>query len=211
MRRRLLLPAFLIAAFAPLAEAQQATVEQIPDQPPQPVQQPRPAAPKPKPKPAAVKKPASAPAAPDLKAKLLEKIKDWTVFIYDAADGRVCFAATAPSDMQPKAVKRTPVIFYVTTWQKDGIHNEISVKLGYVLKANAVATVTVGNQSFALAADDDKVFAKDPADERRLLAAMVGGGPMTVKAISAKGVATTDHYSLDGASAAVQKAQETCP
>ncbi len=157
-----------------------------------------------------MKKPA--PAAPEVKARLLEKIKDWTVFIYEGAtEGRICFAATAPTDMQPKNTKRTPVIFYVTTWQKDGVQNEVSVKQGYAMKANAVATVTIGGQNFALAADDDKVYARDPADERKLLAAMSAGGPMTIKATSAKGTATTDQYSLDGVSLAVQKLQEACP
>ncbi len=204
MRCRPILPALFIMALAPLAEAQQSTPQQAV---PQPAQPPRPAAAKPKPKP----KPKPAPAVPEVKARLLERIQDWTVFIYEGAEGRVCFAATAPTDMQPKSSKRTSVIFYVTTWQKDGVHNEVSVRLGYPMKANAIATVTVGGQNFALTADEDKVYAKDPADERKLLAAMAGGGPMTVKATSAKGMATTDQYSLNGVSLAVQKLQEACP
>jgi hypothetical protein len=207
MQCRLLLSASLIAAFAPPAAAQQTAPQQ---NAPQPAQSTRPAeATKPKPKrPPTPKKPAS---VATVKAGLLEKIKDWTVFVYEGSDGRVCFAATAPTDMQPKAAKRTPVIFYVTTWQKDGVRNEVSVKLGYTMKANSDATVTIGGQNFALVADDDKAFAKDQADERKLLAAMTSGGPMIVKGTSAKGTATTDQYSLDGVSAAVQKLQEACP
>jgi len=189
--------------------AQQADVEQVA---PEPAQQPKPAT-KPKPKPVPVAAPAKKPAAPapEVKARLLERIKDWTVFIYEGAEGRVCFAASAPIDMQPKAAKRSPVIFYVTTWQKDGVHKEVSLRQGYAMKANAVATVTVGGQNFSLSADDDKAYAKDPADERKLLDAMVAGGPMTVKATSAKGTQTTDQYSLEGVAAAVQKLEESCP
>ncbi len=206
MRRHLLLPALLLTAFVPLAEAQQTE----PQQPvPQPSQAPRPAAPKPKPKPPAAKKPA--PAAPEVKAKLLERVKDWAVYIFESGESRVCFAAAAPSDMQPKTAKRTPVVFYVTTWQKEGVHDEISVKLGYAMKANATATVTVAGQSFSLTADEDKAYAKDPAEERKLLAAMTAGGPMIVKATPAKGAATTDQYSLDGLELAVQKVREACP
>jgi hypothetical protein len=207
MPRSLLLPALLTIAFAfSPAEAQQTA----PQQPaPQPAQAPKPAAPKPKPKPPAAKKPAPVPEA---KAKILEKIKDWAVYIHEGAEGRVCFAATAPSDMQPKTAKRTPVVFYVTTWQKEGVYNEVSLKQGYAMKANAAATVTVAGQSFTLtAADDDKAYAKDPAEERRLLVAMAAGGPMTVKATPAKGAATTDRYSLDGLAPAMQKLKEACP
>src|SRR5271157_1207663 len=184
MRGGLVIPAILLTLLAPCALAQDADVEQVVPQPTQPPKPAAPAKPKPKPAPAPAKKPV--PAAPEGKARLLERIKDWTVLIYEGADGRVCFAASSPTDMQPKTAKRTPVIFYVTTWQKDGIHKEVSVRQGYAMKANGVATVTVGGQSFSLTADDEKAYAKDPAEERKLIAAMVAGGPMIVKATSAK-------------------------
>jgi len=205
MQVRPLLLASFIAAGAPLASAQQ--VQPLAPAP-QPAKPPKPAVAKPKP---AVKKPATAPAA--VKARLLEKIGDWSVFVHEDAGGRVCFAAAAPTDMQPKAAtaNRTPVVFYVTTWQKDGVRNEVSVKLGYAIKANSSAAVTAGGQRFALPGNDDKAYAKDTGDERKLLQAMAAGGQMAVKATSAKGTATTDQYSLDGAYAAVQKLQEACP
>jgi len=218
MLRLMLVCASLVLATALPSMAQQAA---SPNPPPQPSPNPRPApAAKPKPKPAAataVKKPAAVVAAPadanaaDNKAHMLEKIKDWSVFVHEGPEGRVCFAATAPTDMQPKTVKRTPVIFYVTTWQKDGIHNEVSVKQGYSLKPNSGATVTVGAQNFAMTAEDDKAFVKDPADERKIITAMSGGGTMTIKGVSAKGTATVDQYSLNGVPEAVQKLKETCP
>jgi Invasion associated locus B (IalB) protein len=208
MQVRPLLLASFIAAGAPLASAQQ--VQPLPPAP-QAAKPPKPAVVKPKP---AVKKPVPTAAAPAaVKARLLEKIGDWSVFIHEDASGRVCFAAAAPTDMQPKTAtaNRTPVVFYITTWQKDGVRNEVSVKLGYSMKANSSAAVTAGGQHFALPGSDDKAYAKDTGDERKLLAAMSAGGQMAVKATSAKGTATTDQYSLDGASAAVQKLQEVCP
>ncbi len=217
MQVRLLLPAMLMAVLAPLAAAQDYPAQQ---EQPQPAPQPQPPAkPKPKPKPAApaAKKPspvavaAPAPAVAP-KARLLEKIGDWSVFLYEDPAGRVCFAASAPMDMQPKAAtaKRTPVVFYVTAWKKDGVRNEISVKLGYPIKPKSVAAVTAGGASFTLPSDDDKAYTKDLADEQKLLAAMSGGGSMIVKAISAKGTATIDQYSLEGLAAAVHKAQQAC-
>jgi hypothetical protein len=114
--------------------------------------------------------------------------------------------------MQPKAAtaKRTPVVFYVTDWQKDGVRGEVSVKLGYAVKPKSTATITAGGHNFSLPADDDKAFAKDQADEQKLLSAMAGGGSMVVKATSAKGTATTDQYSLEGLAPALQKAQAAC-
>lgn len=203
--------------------AQQQTPQPTPAPRPAPAVRPQQPSTPPKPKPAAtpatpqVKKPApgAAPATAatpaETKARLLEKIKDWTIFIHEGQGGRICFAASVPSDMQPKAAKRTPVIFYLTTWQKDGIRNEVSVKQGYSLKANTPATVTVGKQDFKLTPEDDKAFVKEPADERKLITAMSGGGSMVVKAVSAKGTATVDQYSLAGLPEAIQKIQEACP
>ena len=221
MQARLLLSATLMAVLAPVAAAQDFPAQQPPTQQPtvQQPSKPKPpvvTAPKPKPvaAPAAAKKPGpavvTAPVGP--KARLLEKIGDWSVFIYEDTAGRVCFAASAPTDMQPKAAtsKRTPVVFYVTAWQKDGIRSEVSVKLGYSTKPKSVAAVSAAGRSFSLPADDDKAYAKDTAEEQKLLAAMAGGGSMVVKATSAKGTATTDQYSLEGLAAAVGKAQQAC-
>jgi hypothetical protein len=208
MLRHLPALAILTGISVPFAVFAQETAPQAVPQPAQP-QRPAPAA-KPKPKPPAAKKTA-APAPAETKAHLVQKIKDWTVFVYEGQEGRVCFIAAPPTDMQPKTVKRTHVIFYVTTWQKDGVRNEVSVKQGYTMKANATATVTLGGQNYVLTAEDDKVFVKDAASERKLLAAMAGGGPMVVKATPAKGAATTDQYSLDGMTEAMQKMQEVCP
>jgi hypothetical protein len=205
MQSRLLVSILMPCLIAFPAAAQQL---QPPASSPAPVA-PQPAKPKPpKPKPAAAK---PAALAPTPKARLLEKIGDWSVFAYDDGGGKVCFAAAAPSEPPLQAAKRTPVVFYITTWQKDGVRNEISVKLGYSMKPNSSATVTAGGKTFTLPGDDDKAYAKDANDERKLLAAMSSGGLMVVKATSAKGTATADRYSLDGAGAAVQKLQEICP
>lgn len=216
MLARPIISATLMAVLAPLASAQDFQTQQEPA-PQQQAKPPKAAVTAPKPKAAApVKK--SGPVAiaapvPTVKARLLEKIGDWSVFIYEDASGRVCFAAAAPTDMQPKAAtaKRTPVVFYVTSWQKDGVRNEVSVKLGYLMKPKSAVSVTAGGRGFSLPGDDDKAYAKDTADEQKLLAAMAGGGTMAVKATSAKGTATTDQYSLEGLSAALQKVQLACP
>ncbi len=145
------------------------------------------------------------------KAKLLEKVDDWTVFVHEGGDGKVCFASSLPKDTQPKGAKRAPAYFYVTTWQKDGVKNEVSVKLGYTLKADSAPTVTVGSDNFEMFPREDKAFIKNPADERKLVQAMLAGSTMVVKATSARGTDTTDQYSLIGISKAVQKVQEACP
>jgi invasion protein IalB len=151
-------------------------------------------------------------AEPDNKARLVEKFDDWTVFVHDGgADGKVCFASTTPKDVSPKGAKRTPVYFYVTTWQKDGVRNEVSVKLGYEIKPDSTPTVTIGNNAFDLFPRDDKAFIKNPPDERKLVQAMLAGSTMVVKATSSRGTESVDQYSLAGITAATKKVEEICP
>jgi hypothetical protein len=193
--------------------------------------------PKPKPKPAAVPNPAApgaaaAPAAPAADpaaapgavpaappkpkppaplAKLLDKHADWTSYVHETRGAKVCFAAATPKDMLPKAVKRTNVYFYLTTWQKDGVRDEASLTVGYQLKPNTPVKVMVDSAEFTFFARLDKAYIQDPNEERKLLQAMSTGQNMTVQAVSAKGTQTTDQYSLAGLDAAVKKIGEVCP
>ena len=115
-------------------------------------------------------------------AKLVQTFENWQVFVHEAQGDKVCFAASQPKNMEPKTAKRGPVYFYLTTWAKDGVRNEVSVKLGYPLKPDGDTTIVIGSTEFKLFPKDDKGFMKDPAEERKLLDAMKKGTTLTVKA-----------------------------
>ncbi len=144
-------------------------------------------------------------------AKLLKTFDDWQVFVHEANDEKVCFAASAPKDMSPKGVNRGSVFLYLTTWQKDNVKNELSIKVGYTFKPESTPTVTVGSDLFELYPKDDKAFMRDPAEERKLVDAMRKGSSLTVKGTSSRGTTTEDKYSLIGLSAALSHVEEVCP
>jgi hypothetical protein len=144
-------------------------------------------------------------------AKLLKTFDDWQVFVHEANDEKVCFAATAPKEMLPKGVNRGSVFLYLTTWQKDGVKNELSIKVGYTLKPESVPTLAVGTQQFELYAKDDKAFMRDPAEEKKLLEAMRKGSSLTMKGMSSRGTGTEDKYSLIGLTAALANVEQACP
>ncbi len=157
----------------------------------------------PKPKPVVVTPP----------AKFLEKHDDWHSYIHEAGGVKVCFAAAVPKDSEPKAVKRGPAYFYVTTWPKDGVRNEASVAIGYPLKPDGPVKVIIGAEEFEFFGRQDKAFIKDPANERKLMEAMSSAASpvMMVKGVSARGTETMDQYSLAGVGAAIKKMEQTCP
>jgi Invasion associated locus B (IalB) protein len=145
-------------------------------------------------------------------AKLLKTFDDWQVFVHEANDDKVCFAASAPKDTSPKkGVSRGSIFLYLTTWQKDKVRNEVSFKVGYTLKPESVPTLTVGSQEFELYAKDDKAFMRDPADEKKLIDAMRKGSTLTMKGVSSRGTNTEDKYSLNGLTAALNHVEQACP
>ena len=144
-------------------------------------------------------------------AKLVQKFDNWQVFVHETKDEKVCFAAAQPKSMEPKTAKRGPVFLYLTTWQKDGVRNELSVKIGYAMKADSEPVAIVGTEQFKLYPKDDKAFMRDPGEERKLLDAMKKASTLTVKGTSARGTATVDQYSLSGLGAALTSLGTACP
>jgi hypothetical protein len=140
---------------------------------------------------------------------LLEKFQDWSAY---AATGspKVCFAVAKPKESAPKAVKRGPVFFYISRWPADNVVNEISVKMGYPFAEGAKVTVTVGGGKFDLFTKEEGAFVEKPDMETKLIEAMKMGNTMKIQGKSARGTTTTDTYSLNGLSDALDRAAKEC-
>lgn len=140
--------------------------------------------------------------------KELTQHKDWTTYEHRGAPGDICFATSQPKQTEPAGISREDAYFYVSAWPKDGVKNEISVKLGYAVKADTQITVVVGRAEFALFAKGDKAFVRDPNDELKLVNAMRRGNNMVVTATNEEGVTTKDTYSLLGVTAAIREVND---
>ena len=141
---------------------------------------------------------------------LLQKFKDWSAY---AATGtpKVCFAVAKPKDSNPKkGIKRDPVFFYISRWPADNVVNEVSVKMGYPFGSGAKATVTVGTAKFELFTKDEGAFVEKPEIENKLVEAMKGASTMKIEGKSSRGTATSDIYSLEGLSDALDRAAKEC-
>jgi invasion protein IalB len=141
---------------------------------------------------------------------LLEKFKDWSAY---AATGspKVCFAVAKPTNSNPKTVKRGPIFFYISQWPADKVVNEISVKMGYPFSEGAKVTLTVGAAKFELFTKDEGAFVDKPETEAKIIEAMKTGSTMKIDGKSARGTATSDTYSLNGLSDALDRAAKECP
>ena len=140
---------------------------------------------------------------------LLEKFKDWSAY---AATGspKVCFAVAKPTDSNPKKIKRGPIFFYISRWPGDNVMDEISVKMGYPFSEGAKATLTVGTAKFELFTKEEGAFVEKPDMETKIIEAMKTGSTMKINGKSARGTATSDVYSLNGLSDALERAAKEC-
>lgn len=140
---------------------------------------------------------------------LLEKFKDWSAY---AATGspKVCFAVAKPTDSNPKKIKRGPIFFYISRWPGDNVMDEISVKMGYPFSEGAKATLTVGTAKFELFTKEEGAFVEKPDMETKIIEAMKAGSTMKINGKSARGTATSDVYSLNGLSDALERAAKEC-
>lgn len=140
---------------------------------------------------------------------VVKRFQDWTVYKAETNDGVLCFAASTPKDIKPKNVRRGDIFFYVTSWPKHKVSQEVSVKLGYPLKSSTTPTITIGSSNFTLFEKGERAYIHSSLEDG-LLKAMRAGDKMMIKAVSKRGTSTTDIYSLSGVTAALKAVVKAC-
>ena len=142
-------------------------------------------------------------------ATLLEKFKDWSAYAATGTSEGLLRRVPAEA-MSPKKIKRGPVYFYISRWPADNVANEVSVKMGYPFGDGAKVTLTVGTAKFDLFTKDEGAFVEKPTCETKLVETMKKGSTMKIDGKSARGTATSDVYSLDGLSDALDRMAKEC-
>jgi hypothetical protein len=136
---------------------------------------------------------------------------DWTAYTYKAPDTTVCYIVSQPkSSDAAKKVKRDPIFFIVTHMPGRKIHGEVSTIIGYPFKEATMVQLKVGEAEFELFTNGDGAWADTTDKEKKIVAAMKSGQQFSVRGTSWKGTETTDNYSLNGFSAAMDKIDSSC-
>lgn len=144
-----------------------------------------------------------------VESTVVERYQDWTVYKAKTGDGFLCFAASTPKDFEPKNVNRGDIFFYVTTWPKFKVRQEVSVMLGYPMAAPSTPTIAIGAKNFTLFEKGNRAYIHTSL-EAGLLKAMRAGQKMVIKGTSKRGTHTVDIYSLSGITAALKAATTAC-
>ncbi|MDP3548730.1 MAG: invasion associated locus B family protein [Phreatobacter sp.] len=133
---------------------------------------------------------------------------DWGVFTSTTQRGKVCYAASQPKTRAPGNLQRDPAFFFLTSRPGENVRNEVSLTLGFPLKGDA--TATIGTTNFALYTQATGAWIKNAAEEGRMIQAMRGGSALTIRSTSLRGNVTTDTYSLNGLSQALDRVAQEC-
>jgi hypothetical protein len=141
---------------------------------------------------------------------VVNTFKDWTLYSHTGEPADICFLTSQPKEATPAGARGDRSFFYVSSWPKDGVKAEISIKIGRPLKGGAPVIVQIGNNRFELFTKGDKAFVSDPTEELKLLDAMKRGSFMVIKLTTQEGQLATETYSLIGVTKAINTLTQGC-
>ncbi len=165
-------------------------------------------------KPAAGKKPdaktTAKPAASTAKPSLVGTFGDWGVYSANTGKAKTCYALGQPKERLPASLKRDPAYVFISSRPGEGVRNEVSIVMGFEMKAGADMKAEIGPRAFDMVAKGTNLWVKNAAEEGQMLDAMKKGSRMVVKAPSLRGNVSTDSYSLNGIGPAIDRAAKEC-
>lgn len=162
---------------------------------------------------AAKKEPAKAEAkgAGGAQTFLIGTFGDWKALTTGKDKAKVCYALAQPNQRLPAKLKRDPGYLFISSRVADGARNEIAFKLGFSPKAGQEGQLQIGSGSFTVVGSGESAFLKNPAQEGQVLDAMKKAAVVTIKITSARGNETSDRYSMNGLTKALEAVAKECP
>ena len=137
------------------------------------------------------------------------KYKNWESLVVETDKGKICFAQTIPTKRAPAAVKRDKSKLFVTFRPSEEIKDEVSLTSGHDYKTSSV-TASSGKRRYSFFSQKDFAWLLDDQEEKKFIQLMKKATDIIVKARTAKGAETTDHYSMMGFTKAYNTAKKTC-
>jgi hypothetical protein len=165
-----------------------------------------------KPAPARPAQVAAAPAVGGAQPSLLGQYGEWGAYAATPNGRKVCFALAKPNSAKtiPAGRPRDPAYMFISSRPSEKVKDEISVIVGYPLKAETDATAEIGTTKFAMYTQNDGAWIKNAAEEARLVDAMRKGSDLVIKGMSGRGTQSHDTYSLRGLDQALKRVADEC-
>lgn len=143
--------------------------------------------------------------------RILGDHNQWSAYATTESAGRICFAMTTPTAVEPRPEGYGEGHFYITHRPAEGVRTEINIVAGYNFAPDTQATLSVGGQAFPLFTRGDAAWLADPGQSAAAAQAIRAGSSMTVEGTSERGVRVRQVFSLSGATAASRAIDSGCP
>ena len=134
----------------------------------------------------------------------------WTAYSYKADGGTVCYIISQPTKSSPENVRRDPIHFLVPHRTKGKSRNEVNTIIGYPFKKGSLSTLQIDGSKFEMFTNGDGAWLDSKTKDRQVVVAMKRGSKMTIAGTSWRGTKTSDSYSLDGVTAAMDAIDKAC-
>lgn len=134
----------------------------------------------------------------------------WSAYATTESAGRICFALSTPTSVEPRPDGYGEAHFYITHRPAEGVRTEINFVAGYDFAPDTPAVLSVGGQNFALFTRGDAAWLSDPAQTDAAVQAIRAGSTMTIEGTSERGIKIRQVFSLSGATAASRSIDAAC-
>jgi len=143
--------------------------------------------------------------------QFLGNFRDWHLYAYDDASGRICYIASKPTEEAGNWNRRGPAAVLVSRLPVPDASEQVSVQPGYTFKSGSTVAVKIGNREWQLFTQGEHAWANTDDEDRAIIQAMQAGVDMTVRGTSQLDTYSLDTYSLLGFTAAFEAMRDACP
>lgn len=134
----------------------------------------------------------------------------WSTFTSQRPEGKVCWAATKPTDKEFNGGNRGDVFLMISVYPDTGVETEVSILSGYQYDESRTVQAKIGSQNFSFFAAQDGAWLETRNEERQIITAMRRGAKATVTGYAEGGGRSTDTFSLLGFTKAYEAAKKAC-
>lgn len=152
---------------------------------------------------------AAQPAAAE-DTKRLGKFGDWESYAYTDGGAKVCYAAASATKVQGGERGRNSAVLIITHRPGAKSLNEVSITGGAPFKKDSEVELQVGATKHSLFTKSDHAWARNASADKAIVAAMLKGREMSVRATPAKGTALSGTVSLTGFGDALGAIDKAC-
>lgn len=142
--------------------------------------------------------------------KLAGRFDHWAAYVYEGPDGKICYAATKPRTWGPAEAAERLTYLQVSTFQNQGVSDEVSITLGAQLDSGAPARALIRKESLPLIVVSGQLRAADEKAQKTLLQRMRKGRTLKVEARAATGRELEYNFSLRGMDKALKQSRKDC-